>query len=140
MGSSDQGKILVTTEDLFALYRVIWEVSGHPAIGLKLGAEVRVERYDPIAIAGLYTRSFRDALQRMALYKQLTCPEEICLAERGNECSVQFLWLLADQPEPAPLVDLCFAWIVAIGRRGDRSPRQSQARRTSAPGGAPQNI
>jgi AraC-like DNA-binding protein len=118
MGLFDQEKILVTTEELFALHRGISEVSGDPAIGLKLGTEERVERYDPIAIAALYTRSFRDALQRMARYKQLTCPEEIRIAERGNECAVQFLWLLADQPEPSPLVDLCFAWIVAIGRRG----------------------
>jgi len=118
MGLFDQDKILVTTEEMFALYRAILEVSGDPGIGLKLGTEERVERYDPIAIAALYTRSFRDALQRMARYKQLTCPEEIKIAERGNECAVQFLWLLADQPEPAPLVDVCFAWIVGIGRRG----------------------
>jgi AraC-like DNA-binding protein len=118
MGLFDQEKILVTTEELFALHRGISEVSADPAIGLKLGTEERVERYDPIAIAALYTRSFRDALQRVARYKQLTCPEEIRLAERGNECAVQFLWLLTDQPEPSPLVDLCFAWIVAIGRRG----------------------
>jgi AraC-like DNA-binding protein len=118
MGLFDQEKILVTTEEMFALHRAIYEVSGDPAIGLKLGTEERVERYDPIAIAALYTRSFRDALERMARYKQLTCPEEIQIAERGSECAVQFLWLLADQPEPSSLVDLCFAWIVAIGRRG----------------------
>jgi AraC-like DNA-binding protein len=118
IGLFDQEKILVTTEEMFALHRSIFEVSGDPAIGLKLGTEERIERYDPIAIAALYTRSFRDALQRMARYKQLTCPEEINIAEHGNECAVQFLWLLADHAEPAPLVDLCFAWIVAIGRRG----------------------
>jgi AraC-like DNA-binding protein len=54
----------------------------------------------------------------MARYKQLTCPEEIIIAERGDECVVQFLWLLADEQAPASLVDMCFAWIVAIGRRG----------------------
>jgi AraC-like DNA-binding protein len=118
MGLFEQEKILLTTEEMFALHLAISEVSGDPGIGLKLGTEERIERYDPIAIAALYTRSFRDALQRMARYKQLTCPEEIQIVERGNECAVQFLWLLADQPEPAPLVDLCFAWIVAIGRRG----------------------
>jgi hypothetical protein len=58
----------------------------------------------------------------MARHKPFTCPEDICLAERGNECSVQFLWLLADQPELALLVDLCFAWIVAIGRRDTGAP------------------
>ena len=54
----------------------------------------------------------------MARYKQLTCPEEIKITERDNECAVQFLWLLADYPEPAPLIDACFAWVASIGHRG----------------------
>jgi AraC-like DNA-binding protein len=118
LGLFDQQKILVTTEEMFALYRGISEVSHDPAIGLKLGTEERVERYDPIAIAALYTRSFRDALQRLARYKQLTCPEEIRIVERKDECAVQFIWLLADQDEPSLLVDACFAWMVSVGRRG----------------------
>lgn len=122
LGLFDQEKILLTTEEMFALYQGISAVSKDPAIGLKLGTEERVERYDPIAIAALYTRSFRDALQRLARYKQLTCPEEIRLVERGGEFLVQFIWLLADQPEPSLLVDACFAWIVGIGRRGTGLP------------------
>jgi AraC-like DNA-binding protein len=118
MGLFDQSKIWVTTEEIFALYRTIGEISVDPGIGLKLGSEERIERYDPIAIAALYTRSFRDALQRMARYKRLICPEEIRISERGDECAVQFVWLMAEQPEPPALVDLCFAWMVAIGRRG----------------------
>jgi AraC-like DNA-binding protein len=122
MGLFDQEKIFVTTEEMFALHNGIAEVSRDPAIGLKLGTEERVERYDPIAIAALYTRSFRDALQRIVRYKQLTCPEEIRVAEDGHECAVQFVWLLSDRPEPATLLDVCFAWVVAIGRRGTGSP------------------
>jgi AraC-like DNA-binding protein len=122
LGLFDQEKILLTTEEMFALYQGISAVSKDPAIGLKLGTEERVERYDPVAIAALYTRSFRDALQRLARYKQLTCPEEIRLVERGGEFLVQFIWLLADQPEPTLLVDACFAWIVGIGRRGTGLP------------------
>lgn len=114
----EQSKIWVTTEEMFSLYEAIFEISADPAIGLKLGSEERIERYDPIAIAALYTRSFRDALGRMARYKRLTCPEEIRIVERGNECAVQFVWLLAGKPEPPTLIDCCFAWIVAIGRRG----------------------
>jgi hypothetical protein len=68
MGLFDQEKILVTTEELFALYRAISEVSRDPAIGLKLGTEERIERYDPVAIAALSTRSFRIALERLARY------------------------------------------------------------------------
>src|SRR5580704_7241658 len=76
MGLFEQGKIWLTTGELFALYGAIQKVSGDPGIGLKLGSEERIERYDPIAIAALYTRSFRDALERMSRYKHLTRPEE----------------------------------------------------------------
>jgi len=122
VGLFDQEKILVTTEELFALYRGIAEVSRDPAIGLKIGSEQRLERYSPGAIAALYTRSFRDAIQRLARYKQLTCPEKIRLVCQGGECRVRFEWLLASESEPSVLVDVCFAWIVAVGRRGTGGP------------------
>jgi AraC-like DNA-binding protein len=118
IGLLNEEKILLTTEEFFSFYHAIAEVSRDPAIGLKLGTEDRIERYDPIAIAALCTRSFRDAIQRIGRYKQLTCPEKIDLVERGNECSVHFTWLLADEAEPAMLVDVCFAWIMTIARRG----------------------
>jgi hypothetical protein len=48
---------------------------------------------------------------------------------------VQFLWLLADEMEPALLIDVCFAWIVGIGRRGSGSlvnPKRVELQRTEA--------
>jgi hypothetical protein len=39
-------RILVNTEEFFALHRGIAEASNDPAIGLKLGTEERVECYD----------------------------------------------------------------------------------------------
>jgi AraC-like DNA-binding protein len=113
-----QEKILVSTEELFAFYRGIAEVGGAPDTGLKLGSEDRLERYDPIALAALSSRSLGDALQRLGRYKQLTCPEKITVVPRGNECELRFAWLLAHEPEPALLVDVCFAWIISIARRG----------------------
>jgi AraC-like DNA-binding protein len=118
----EQSKILVSTEEMFALYTAIQELSGDPAIGLKLGSEERVERYSPTAIAALYSRSYRDALERTARYKRLTCPEEIKMVERGKECALEFAWLLAEQAEPPTLIDVCFAWILTIGRRGIGRP------------------
>lgn len=117
-----QDKVQVTTEELFAIYQAISEVSGDPGIGLKIGTEERAERYDPIAIAALCTRSLRDALQRMSRYKQLTCPEKIELIEKKDECAVRFDWLLAQEQEPPTLIDTCFAWILSIARRGTGSP------------------
>src|SRR5438270_1767769 len=135
MGLFIQENILVSTDEFFALYRGIAEASNDPAFGLKLGNEDRVERYDPIKIAGLSARSFRDAVERLARYKQLTCPEEIRLVERANECAIQFVWLLAHEKEPSLLVDVCFAWIVSIGRRGTGrplNPKRVEFERTSA--------
>src|SRR6516165_337448 len=114
----DQTPILVTTDELFALWQSIGEVGRDPAIGLKIGSERRVERYSPPAIAALYSRSFRDALHRMARYKQLTCPEELQVVCADNLCTVRFHWILAKQPEPLALVDNCFAWVASVGRRG----------------------
>jgi len=118
LGLFDQGKALVTTEEFFALHCAVHAISKDPAIGLKLGSEERIERYSPTAIAALYSRSFRDALERIARYKRLTCPEEISIVERGKECAVEFVWLLAEQAEPDSLIDMCFAWVLSIARRG----------------------
>src|SRR5437879_5538955 len=128
-------RILVNTEEFFALHRGIAEASNDPAIGLKLGTEERVERYDPVKLAALSARSFREAVERLSRYKQLTCPEEIRLVERGNECAVQFLWPLAHEQEPPLLVVVCFAWVVVFGIRGvERSiyARSGELERASA--------
>src|ERR1700687_3257599 len=117
IGLFKQDRILVSTAQFFALHRGIAEASNDPAIGLRLGTEERVERYDPVKLAALSARSFRDAVERLSRYKQLTCPEGIRLIERGNECAIQFVWLLAHEQEPPLRVDVCFAWIVALGRQ-----------------------
>jgi AraC-like DNA-binding protein len=104
------------------LHRGIAEASNDPCFGLKLGTEERVERYDPVKIAAISARSFRDAIERISRYKQLTCPEEIRVAERGDEAAVQFVWLLAHEKEPLLLVDVCFAWIVSMAHRGIGRP------------------
>jgi len=126
-----QEKPTVSTEELFALYAGIAAVSQDAAIGLKLGTEPRIERYDPIAMTAVSARSLRDALERLARYKQLTCPEELRVIERGGEGRVRFRWLLAEETEPAVLTDLCFAWVIGIVRRGtgdEVTPRRLELR------------
>jgi len=114
----DQEKVFATTAELFALWRAIGATSGDPVIGLKLGAEPRLERFNPTAIAAVCSRSFRDALERMARFKRLTCPEEIRVRTARGEASVEFVFTQADEDEPEVLVDLCLSWIHSIGRRG----------------------
>jgi AraC-like DNA-binding protein len=117
-----QDKLTLSTEEFFALYQGIATVSGDPTIGLQLGTEARVERYDPVAMAAVSARSLRDALERLARYKRLSCPEEIRLKERAGEARLLFRWLLAEKTEPRVLADACFAWILGIARRGIGEP------------------
>jgi AraC-like DNA-binding protein len=114
----DQPRVLVTTEELFALWRGIGQASPNPAIGLELGTEDKPEHLDPIALAALSTETFGEALRQMARYKQLSCPEEIIHETEGEEWRIQFRWLLAKHDEPEVLTDLCFAWVLTIARRG----------------------
>ncbi|MCI0617826.1 AraC family transcriptional regulator, partial [bacterium] len=118
MGLFHQEQMLVNTEQFFALWRSISEVSGDPLIGLKLGSEEQTERYDAVSILVLHTRSLRDAVERLAHFKRLTCPEKILIQEKREECIVQFQWVLAKENEPSLLVDLCFAKVVSFGQRG----------------------
>lgn len=114
----EQAKIYLDTPQFFALWRALDTVAGDPALGLKLGDEKRLERYDPIAISLLYTRSFRDAVERAGRYKQLMSPEKIVLSTKGDEAAVEFRWTMAKETEPPLLTDLCFSWLQAIGHRG----------------------
>jgi AraC-like DNA-binding protein len=115
---ASQPRVLLNTEELFALWHAIGEVSANPAIGLLLGAESKIERFHPVSLAALSTENFGAAVERMARYKQLTCPEEIVQKKDDEEWSIQFRWLLADQVEPSVLNECCFAWVLSVARCG----------------------
>ncbi|HTW45313.1 MAG TPA: AraC family transcriptional regulator ligand-binding domain-containing protein [Acidobacteriaceae bacterium] len=114
----DQTRILVTTEELFALWRAIGEISTDPGIGLKLGTETRTERFHPMAIAALSTENFSAAVTHMGRFKRLTCPEEMLQQIDEEEWSIRFRWLLAVDEEPRVLTEYCFAWLLTLGSHG----------------------
>lgn len=113
-----QKRALVTTEELFALWNAIGEVSKDPAIGLKLGTETKTELFHPSGIAALSTENFGAAVAHMARYKQLTVPEEIHSETGKREWTIRFRWLRAVEAEPHVLVEYCFAWMQTIARHG----------------------
>jgi hypothetical protein len=88
----DQTRILVNTEELFALWRAIGEESKDPAIGLKLGTETKTERFHPMGLAALSTENLGAAVAHMARYKKLNAPEEILYQTDEDEWSIQFSW------------------------------------------------
>ncbi|HWF06228.1 MAG TPA: AraC family transcriptional regulator ligand-binding domain-containing protein, partial [Candidatus Angelobacter sp.] len=83
----------------------------------------KTERFHPVGLAALSSENFGAAIDRMARYKQITCPEEIQhkkhLGQTGeDEWSIRFRWLLADEIEPTVLIDCCFAWVLSVARHG----------------------
>ncbi|OLC94958.1 MAG: AraC family transcriptional regulator [Acidobacteria bacterium] len=117
-GFIDQPRVLLNTEELFALWRAVGEVTPNPAIGLQLGTESKTERFHPIGLAALSSENLGAAIDQMARYKQLTCPEEILQEKDDEEWSIQFRWLLADEVEPPVLIECCFAWVLSTARHG----------------------
>jgi len=113
-----QPRVLLKTEELFAVWRAIGEVSTNSAIGLLLGTENRTERFHPIGLAALSSENFGAGIDQMARYKQLTCPEEIIQQKDNEEWSIQFRWLLADEIEPPVMIECAFAWVLSIARHG----------------------
>jgi AraC-like DNA-binding protein len=114
----NQEKIYASTQQLFALWKAIGDISGDPAIGLKLGAEPRFERYDAIQLTALCSRTFGDALQRVSRCKILTCPEEIRVQSDGKETRLVFAFLRDENAEPEVLADVCLSWVATLGSRG----------------------
>src|SRR5262245_48545764 len=62
--------------------------------------------------AVLWRSGSRDALTRMARYKQLCSPEEMRLTEGKEECVIEFVWLHATEDTPLLLTDAAFAAFV----------------------------
>jgi len=117
-GYVDQARVLLKTEELFAFWRAVGEVSTNPAIGLVLGTENKTERFLLTGLAALASESFGAAVDQMARYKQLTCPEEIVQKKDDGEWSIQFRWLLANEVEPPVLIECAFSWMLSIARHG----------------------
>lgn len=114
----EQTRVLVSTEELFALWGSIGSVSTDPLIGLRLGVETKTERFHPMGIAALSTENFVAAVKHMARYKKLTAPEEILYELDDAEFRVGFRWLLSVDSEPQVLTDYCHAWMLTIARVG----------------------
>jgi AraC-like DNA-binding protein len=111
-------RVLLKTEELFALWRAIGEVSANPAIGLLLGTETKTERFSLTGLAALVSENLGAAVDQIARYKQLTCPEEVLQENDGQEWSIQFRWLLANEIEPPVLTECALSWLLSIARHG----------------------
>lgn len=118
----DGKKNLVTTAQFFALWRAVGELSPDPAAGLKIATQIEVGNRPPSTMAAYYARDYRDALSRLARFKQLCTPEDLQIKTSKDECRIEPVWLYAHEETPALLTDAAFASFVELGRRGTGHP------------------
>ncbi len=114
----EQPRVVLNTDELFAMWRAIGEIAKDAAAGCLLGTETRIERFSPTGLAALSCESFGEAVNQIAKYKPLTCPEELSHRKEQDEWSLQFRWVLSKEPEPPMLIDCAYAYLLSIVRVG----------------------
>lgn len=96
---------VVTTAQYFALWQALSEIVGDPAAGIvKLMTDFETAQLPPSVLAPYHARDYRDAVHRMARYKQLCSPERFHITEEGDLCFINLEWLYKEQPEPPMLL------------------------------------
>jgi AraC-like DNA-binding protein len=113
---------LLTTAQLFALWRSIGEMCPDPAFGLNFAAQVDFAALPLANLASYHARDYRDALTRQARFHQLCAPADMRIQERRDECVILKKWPYAIEEEPRLLVDAGLALLVELGRRGAQFP------------------
>lgn len=112
------GQPPITTAQYFALMRALEELSGDPALGLRMVRGVDTAVHPPSSLAAFHAQDYRDGLARLARFKRLCTPEQLCIVETGGDCAISVEWPFATEAEPAISVDITFASLVELGRRG----------------------
>lgn len=132
------GEGLVTTAQLFALWRTIRELGKDPTLGWKGISKTGSDQFHPALLAALNARTYRESLERFARYKQICGAQEFQFTRNGDEFWVEMFWPFAgDEQPPALFVDAVFALVLELGRRGTEirlTPKRIELMRPEEPG------
>jgi len=108
-----------TTAEFFALWRAVEAVSGgDPELGIRIGVAALPDDENVVSLVAMHSSTLGEGLQQLARYKRLVCPERISINVKGGEARMRFDWLLATEPPPPILIDIIFAGITNLVRRG----------------------
>ncbi|MFP5114087.1 helix-turn-helix domain-containing protein [Bacillaceae bacterium C204] len=113
----------VTTDQYFAIWQAYSDLVDDTAEGIiKLTTVFETSHYPPPVLATYHARDYRNALKRMARYKQLCPPESLRITEGIEYCTIELDWLYTEQPGPPMLVGITLAFLLELGRRGTGKP------------------
>lgn len=129
------GKVDVDTKQFFALWNALQTIGAPADLGLRGATEPPPDLYDVATIAAIHSANFGEALQKLARYKRLVCPEHISVRRENDEVHIEFQWLLAQEHAPSFLTDAAFAATVQLLQRGSGlmvKPRRLELTRRKA--------
>ncbi|GIN92058.1 helix-turn-helix transcriptional regulator [Siminovitchia terrae] len=127
---------VVTTAQYFAIWQAYSDLIDDIAKGIiKLTTIFETAHYPPTVLATYHARDYRDALNRMARYKQLCPPESLRITEEGEHCTIELDWLHTEQAGPPLLVGITLAFLLELGRRGTGQPLKARLVEFSHPMG-----
>jgi AraC-like DNA-binding protein len=108
----------VSTAQFFALWSAMSELAADPNYSLRFVQATETVGHQPMFVAACHAADYRDALGRVARFKQFTMPERIIVEERGSEVHITKHWFHAATREPELSVNVSFAFLLSLGRRG----------------------
>lgn len=110
--------VLLSTAQIFAIYSAVETLVNDPGFAIKLVQAFDRSGHQPAFLAACYAADYRDALGRIDRFKRLSTCEKFLISERGGELTISKEWPYSMQPEPALSIDLSFAFVVELGRKG----------------------
>ncbi|WP_199171498.1 MULTISPECIES: AraC family transcriptional regulator [Luteimonas] len=113
-----QEQAILTTAQLFALWKAIGDLTTDPGFGIQLVETTSTMGHKPAFLAASLAADYRDALSRVARFKRLCAPDQLHFEERDGHFFITQAWPFATEPVPPLLADVSFAMLLEIGRRG----------------------
>jgi len=105
-----------------AQWLALWQALGacidDPEFGLKAAQALAGEPQDVLTITALAAATLHAALVKVAKYKRVFAFEDLTMVNAGDTCTLRVDATLPDTALPHFLVDLTFAHLIELGRRG----------------------
>jgi AraC-like DNA-binding protein len=108
----------VSTAQFFSLWTAMSDLADDPDYWLGFVRATESVGHQPMFVAACHAHDFRDGIGRVARFKQFTMPERIAIEEQGSEVHIHKQWFHAGSAEPDLSVDVSFAFLLSLGRRG----------------------
>jgi len=129
----------VTTTELFTIWKAVEGLTGDPGFAIRMVEACNVTGHQPAWVAASYAVNLRDAISRILRYKRSGTSEILRIEESEGTFSILKEWPYAQEAEPAVSVDLTFAFVVELARKGTGlalSPLRVEFSRTAPKSGA----